>query len=46
MSDALILSILIVVAVGAAALSLLAWRKLGSRPEGEKSQFDSDDPAV
>lgn len=46
MSDTLILTILIVVAVGGAALSLLAWRRLGSRPRGEKSQFDSDDPAV
>lgn len=46
MSDALILSILIFVAVAGAALSFLAWRRLGKRPEGEKSQFDSGDPDV
>lgn len=48
MSDALIVSILALVAIVGAALSFLAWHRLGRRPppKGEKSQFDSDDSNV
>jgi hypothetical protein len=47
-SDALILSALIGVAIIAAVLSFVAWYLLARRPPGRerKGRFDSDDSAV
>ena len=48
MSDALIVAVLAIVTLAGAALSFTAWHRLTRRPprNGEKPQFDSDDPDV
>jgi hypothetical protein len=49
-SDVVVVVVMALVAVGAAALSLLAWHRLtrtpGGQTEVQKPQFDSEDPDV
>jgi HAMP domain-containing protein len=47
--DTLVVTILALVAIGAAALSFVAWHRVtrpGPSPEDDRTQLDSDDPDV